>query len=195
MAAGFVIQDMKPTLYTIGHSTRALDEFLELLKIHGIGTLVDVRTIPKSRRMPHFSQEPLRKSLKKAGLNYVHLPSLGGLRKPRKDSGNMAWRNSAFRGYADYMGTEEFEEGLAELNAITKAGPTAIMCAEAVPWRCHRSLISDILAARGVQVLHITGKGKPSPHKMTAFARVSGSGKKAKVDYPLPDEGQLELGF
>jgi uncharacterized protein (DUF488 family) len=184
---------MKPALYTIGHSTRTLEEFLKLLELHGIRTLVDVRTIPKSRRMPHFSQESLKISLKKAGVGYVHLPALGGLRKPRKDSGNMAWRNAAFRGFADYMGTDEFEEGLAELNAIIKAGPSAIMCAEAVPWRCHRSLISDVETARGVEVLHITSKSRPSPHKMTAFARVTKPGKKAHVDYPLPDDDQQEL--
>ncbi len=133
------------TLYTIGHSTRTLEEFLDLLQAHGIQELVDVRTIPQSRRYPHFGKDALATALKEAGIVYTHLPQLGGLRHTTKDSVNTGWRNLSFRGYADYMATNAFEEGLQALKAIAEQRITAIMCAEAVPWRCHRSLIADDL--------------------------------------------------
>lgn len=167
-----------PQIFTIGHSTRRLDEFIALLAEHGIVTLADVRTVPASRRVRHFGKAALERSLPEAGVAYVHIPELGGLRKPRPDSVNSAWRNASFRGYADYMQTPEFEAGLERLLALPR--PVAIMCAEAVPWRCHRSLVADALLARGVQVEDILGPGVHRPHEMTPFARVQG----ARVSYP-----------
>ena len=164
----------------IGHSTRPIGELLELLRAAGIATLADVRTIPRSRANPQFEQPALARALEQAGIAYVHLPQLGGLRHARRDSPNGGWRNASFRGYADYMQTPEFEEGLCQLRALAKAGPVAIMCAEAVPWRCHRSLISDALLARGVVVEHVVGKGKTRPHRLTPFARIDGR----RVTYP-----------
>jgi uncharacterized protein (DUF488 family) len=168
------------TLSTVGHSIHPIEEFISLLQAHGIRRLVDVRTIPKSRRNPQFSQENLRDSLHTAGIEYRHLPGLGGLRHPRKDSINTGWRNASFRGYADYMQTPEFGESLDQLIGITSVAPTAIMCAEAVPWRCHRSLIADALVARGIQVLDILNVTKSQPHAMTQFAKVEGQ----QVTYP-----------
>ena len=150
-------------------------------------TLADVRTIPRSRRNPWFASDALAEALPASGIRYVHLPALGGLRHARKDSPNAAWRNASFRGYADYMQTSEFEEGLAELRAACLQATTAIMCAEAVYWRCHRSLIADIATVRGAQVQHIMGPGKATPHRLTAFAKVEGG----RVTYPAQagDEG------
>ena len=179
-------------VYTIGHSTRSLDEFVELLRVHGIGRLADVRTVPRSRRHPHFSAEALGRSLPAIGIEYRHFPGLGGLRKPRRDSRNGAWRHEGFRGYADYMETGEFREALTDLIAWSATGPeragpdaerraavsgppetrVALMCAEAVWWRCHRQLTADALLARGVEVRHITGTGPAAAHKLTDFARV-----------------------
>jgi uncharacterized protein (DUF488 family) len=167
-------------VYTIGHSTRSIESFLELLRTHGIRHVVDVRTIPRSRHNPQFNRESLPGSLRTAGIVYSHMPELGGLRRARKDSTNTGWRNASFRGFADYMQTEEFEAGLARLIALAEREPTAILCAEAVPWRCHRSLIADALAARGVGAKHITGPGPSQPHALTQFARVEG----ARVRYP-----------
>jgi uncharacterized protein (DUF488 family) len=164
----------------IGHSTRPIGELLELLRSAAVATLADVRTIPRSRANPQFEQPALARALEQAGIAYVHLPQLGGLRHARRDSPNGGWRNASFRGYADYMQTPEFEEGLCQLRALAKAGPVAIMCAEAVPWRCHRSLISDALLARGVVVEHVVGKGKTRPHRLTPFARIDGR----RVTYP-----------
>jgi uncharacterized protein (DUF488 family) len=164
----------KPVLiYTIGHSTRPLDDFLALLGAHGIRRLVDIRSIPKSRRHPHFAGEALSASLAAAGIEYAHRKALGGMRKPRPDSRNTAWRVEGFRGYADYMETEAFRAALEEL-LVMAAGPvpTAIMCAEAVPWRCHRQLVADALVAKGVEVRHITSASLASPHTLTEFARV-----------------------
>jgi uncharacterized protein (DUF488 family) len=158
-----------------------VDELIALLAAAGVTTLADVRTIPRSRANPQFEGAALARSLGAAGIRYVHLPPLGGLRHARKGSvENAAWRNSSFRGYADHMQTPEFEEGLCQLRTLAREGPVAVMCAEAVPWRCHRSLLADALLARGVVVQHITGHGRTQPHRLTAFARLEGR----KVTYP-----------
>ena len=167
-------------LYTVGHSTRTLDELVELLRAHGIDVLVDIRTIPRSRRHPHFSADALRETLPERHIRYVHLPRLGGLRKTRADSPNTGWRNASFRGYADYMASDEFEQGLEELRAATATGTVAIMCAEAVPWRCHRNLVADALTARGASVRHITSASRATEHSLTPFARIEGD----RVTYP-----------
>ncbi len=170
-------------LYTIGHSTRTLDELVEALKSFGVRTLVDIRTVPRSRHVAQFNRETLSRSLPRRGIRYRHLPALGGLRKPRPDSENTAWRNQSFRGFADYMSTPEFANGLDELRMLAReAGPVAVMCAEAVPWRCHRSLVADALAARGDTVVDIMAPGKGSPHKLTPWAKVDGT----RVTYPGP---------
>ncbi|HZZ85866.1 MAG TPA: DUF488 domain-containing protein [Anaeromyxobacteraceae bacterium] len=174
----------KARVLAVGHSTRPFAELLALLQSAGVRTLVDVRTIPRSRANPQYEGPALAAGLAAAGVAYVHLARLGGLRHARKDSPNGAWRNASFRGYADHMLTPEFEEGLTELRALARAGPVALMCAEAVPWRCHRSLIADALFARGVVVHHITGKGRTRPHRLTPFARVEGR----RVLYP-PEPG------
>ena len=171
-----------PTLWTIGHSTRSSEEFLSLLTAHGIGRLVDVRRYPGSRRYPHFHSDALAKSLSEAGLAYRHMPNLGGRRTARADSPNKGWKNASFRGYADYMQTEEFEEALEELMAYSTTLQTVIMCAEAVPWRCHRSLIADKLLTDGWEVLHIMGPGQVQRHRLTAFAVQRGG----RLVYPAP---------
>jgi uncharacterized protein (DUF488 family) len=167
-------------IFTIGHSTRPIEEFIRLLREYEIELLVDVRTIPKSRYNPQFNTEALYKSLKNAEIEYVHNPGLGGLRHAHKDSINLGWRNDSFRGYADYMQTEEFRENLEKLIDLASAKRVAIMCAEAVPWRCHRSLISDALLARGIVASHIVGTGEPKPHTLTSFAVING----CAVTYP-----------
>jgi uncharacterized protein (DUF488 family) len=160
-------------IWTIGHSTRMIDEFISLSEQHGIKLLADVRLLPGSKRYPQFNKEQLADSLGKAGIVYEHFPELGGRRKPRKDSPNTAWRNESFRGYADYMETEEFDKGVKRLlDLATHAGPTAIMCAEAVWWRCHRALISDYLKARGMHVMHILDPSKAEPHPYTSAAQM-----------------------
>jgi uncharacterized protein (DUF488 family) len=169
----------------IGHSTRPIDEFVELLRAAGVATVADIRTIPRSRANPQYEGPALARALAAAGIGYAHLPRLGGLRHARKDSPNAAWRNASFRGYADHMQTPEFEEGLCELRALAKSGPVALVCAEAVPWRCHRSLLADALAARGVLVRHIAGKGRTVPHRLTPFARMHGR----QVTYPAEGSG------
>lgn len=162
-------------IWTIGHSTRTIDDFISLLKANGIKLLIDVRSLPGSKRYPQFNKEALADSLGKAGIRYEHFPELGGRRKPKADSPNTAWRNESFRGYADYMETEEFHEAVERLlDLATDAGPTAIMCAEAVWWRCHRSLISDYLKARGIEVMHILDANKTEPHPFTSAARIVG---------------------
>ena len=171
---------MLSRLWTIGHSTRSLEAFVELLRAHGIERLVDVRRFPRSRRHPHFNTDALADTLPGAGVSYRHLPGLGGFRRARPDSRNAGWRNASFRGYADYMETDEFAGHLATLLEEARAGPTAYMCAEAVPWRCHRSLISDALVARGVEVRHILGPAPAELHTLTAGARVEGR----RVVYP-----------
>ncbi len=165
---------------TIGHSTRTLEAFLKMLAAHGVRHLVDVRTVPRSRRNPQFNRDSLPESLRAAGIAYSHMPGLGGLRHPRPDSMNSAWRNPGFRGYADYMQTPEFEQHLGQLLDLAQKEQIAILCAEAVPWRCHRSLLSDALAARGIAVEHVMSETKRQPHKLTPFARVEGM----QVTYP-----------
>lgn len=160
------------TLWTIGHSTKPIDEFLALLTSHGIKCLVDVRTVPRSRHNPQYNSHTLAKHLKKTRLGYVHQPELGGLRKPKKDSLNAAWKNASFRGYADYMQTDAFRTALVTLMAGSRNVPTAIMCAEAVPWRCHRSLIADALTVHGWNVRHIMTNSKADRHRLTPFAVV-----------------------
>ena len=160
------------TIYTIGHSTRTIEQFIELLKAHDIEELVDVRTIPKSRHNPQFCAEELAASLQRAGIAYKHLARLGGLRHASKDSVNLGWQNISFRGFADYMATSEFQAGLDELKALAEKKTVAIMCAEAVPWRCHRSLIADALTIQGWQVLHIQSRKTASPHELTSFLKV-----------------------
>lgn len=170
------------TLWTIGHSTRPIEEFVTLLKAHDIRLLIDVRTTPYSRHNPQFNSESLAADLKAAGIVYRHLPELGGRRKPKPDSRNQGWRNASFRGYADYMQTEEFWKALEELMADGKKEPTAVMCAEAVPWRCHRSLISDALVSQGWTVRHILSSAPANQHSLTSFARVANG----SVGYPKP---------
>jgi uncharacterized protein (DUF488 family) len=160
-------------IWTIGHSTRDIDVFISLLKENGIKLLADVRSLPGSKRYPQFNKETLANSLGKAEIRYEHFPELGGRRKPRDDSRNTAWRNASFRGYADYMETEEFHKGVGRLlDLAAQAGPAAIMCAEAVWWRCHRSLISDYLQVRGIEVTHIIDAKRIEPHPLTSAAHV-----------------------
>ena len=175
-----------PELLTVGHSNRPLPEFLDLLTGHGVKLLADVRTVPRSRHNPQFNRETLPASLAVAGIEYTHMARLGGLRKPRADSRNTGWRNLSFRGYADYMETPEFEQALAELIDFAGGRRLAIMCAEAVPWRCHRSMVADALTARGVEVFHIVSPTRVDPHKLTAFAHI----EDGRVTYPSSD---LEL--
>jgi uncharacterized protein (DUF488 family) len=165
---------------TIGHSTRPSEALIEMLKTQGISRLIDVRTIPRSRHNPQYNSEALAAALAAAGIAYEHRKELGGLRHPRKDSPNTAWRNDSFRGYADYMQTPEFTAALDALIALAGREPVAIMCAEAVPWRCHRSLIADALVVRGILVEHIMSAGKAEPHALTSFAHAEG----AWVTYP-----------
>jgi uncharacterized protein (DUF488 family) len=165
---------------TIGHSTRTLDEFIGLLQAHAVARVVDVRTIPRSWHNPQFNKDSLPDSLKKAGLSYVHLPRLGGLRHAKPDSINVGWRNASFRGYADYMQTPEFELGLGELIQLATQERVAIMCAEAVPWRCHRSLIADALLVRGIRIEDVMSLTRRTIHTLTPFAKVRGT----KITYP-----------
>jgi len=168
-------------VYTIGHSTRPQAELIDLLRHYGVVTLADVRIIPRSRHNPQFNREVLAEALPAAGIAYVHLPLLGGLRHGLGDaSPNTGWRNESFRAYADYMQTAEFAEGLAQLRALTEAGPVALMCAEAVPWRCHRSLIADALTIRGVSVREIWSDTRAEVHKLRPFAHVDG----LRLTYP-----------
>jgi uncharacterized protein (DUF488 family) len=177
----------KPLIRTVGHSTRPVDALIEMLKAHGVERLIDVRTIPKSRYNPQYNREPLERTLRDARIAYEHMKALGGLRHPRKDSPNTGWRNESFRGYADYMQTPEFDSALLALVAMAAHEPVVIMCAEAVPWRCHRSLISDALTARGYPVEHIMSATKSDPHTMTSFARVEGT----SVTYPAGAQERL----
>ena len=164
-------------IWTIGHSTRSIEEFTGLLQQHGIAALADVRLLPGSKRYPHFNSDALAASLAARGIRYEHFRELGGRRKPRADSPNTTWRNDAFRGYADYMETADFEAGIARLLSLSKnAGATALMCAEAVWWRCHRGLVSDYLKARGIEVLHIVNANKADPHPWTSAATLVGGG-------------------
>lgn len=171
------------TIWTIGHSTRSADDFIELLQANGITGLADVRTIPKSRRHPHFARAALAARLSQKGIEYRHFAALGGLRKPRADSPNGAWRNESFRGYADHMMTPEFSRAVDELLEFGSQRAVAVMCAEAVWWQCHRMLLSDALMARGVGVEHIMsqrGRRALQPHRLTPFARIEAG----QVSYP-----------
>jgi uncharacterized protein (DUF488 family) len=170
---------VKP-IFTVGHSTHSAEEFAALLQAHRIELLVDVRTVPRSRHNPQFNRDTLPETLRRAGIGYLHLGELGGLRKARADSTNTGWRNLSFRGYADHMETAEFEKGLARLIDEAETRRAAVMCAEAVPWRCHRSLIADALVARGAEVFELSGVTRAQPHRMTPFARVEGN----RVSYP-----------
>ena len=169
-----------PIVLTVGHSTRTLEEFFGLLQAHGATRVVDVRTVPRSRHNPQFDKAALPRALKKAGLGYVHLPGLGGLRHAKRDSLNVGWRNASFRGYVDYMQTPEFEQSLEELIRLAKQEPIAIMCAEAVPWRCHRSLIADALLVRGIRTEDIMSPTRRQVHVLTPFAKVRGT----TITYP-----------
>jgi uncharacterized protein (DUF488 family) len=160
-------------IWTIGHSTRSIEDFTAALEANGIKLLADVRSLPGSKRYPQFNKEALAKSLNKRGIRYEHFPELGGRRQPRSNSKNTAWRNQSFRGYADYMEMEEFRKGVERLLDLAKrSGPAAIMCAEAVWWRCHRSLIADFLKASGVEVVHILDANKTEPHPLTSAAKI-----------------------
>jgi len=169
-----------PLIYTVGHSTHPAEQFLELLQAHGVTHLADVRTVPKSRRHPQFGSNVLGVFLHAHGITYRHFPALGGLRTPRPDSANTGWRHPGFRGYADHMESDEFRQGLEDLLEFAAAGPTAIMCAEAVWWRCHRQLLADALLARDLPVYHILSTSDAKPHRLSEFARV----ERGRVTYP-----------
>jgi uncharacterized protein (DUF488 family) len=169
------------TVWTIGHSTHTFEAFVRLLAMHDISLLADIRTVPKSRRHPHFIAEALARSLPGRGVTYVELPRLGGWRRATPDSPNDAWRNLSFRGYADYAMSNDFDEGLAQLRELAAAQSTAMMCAEALWWRCHRRLVADRLVLAGDTVCHIAADGRTSVHQLTAFAAVSADGH---VTYP-----------
>jgi uncharacterized protein (DUF488 family) len=174
------IAEPSPIVLTIGHSTRTLEEFIGLLQAHRAACVVDVRTVPRSRHNPQFNNAALPRALKEAGLGYVHLPGLGGLRHAKRDSLNAGWRNASFRGYADYMQTPDFEQSLEELTGLAKQERIAIMCAEAVPWRCHRSLIADALLVRGIRTEDIMSPTRRQVHVFTPFAKVRGT----TITYP-----------
>lgn len=177
-------EDAVPDVWTVGHSTRDLETFLDLLRTHRIEGLADVRRYPGSRRFPHFGRDALSAALEEAGIAYRHMPALGGRRKPRPDSPNSVWRNESFRGYADYMETAEFAEAMAELLDWARERRVAVMCSEAVWWRCHRSLISDYLKSVGAGVWHIRDGQEPEEHPFTAAARIEGG----RLTYRPPDE-------
>ena len=176
-------------IFTIGHSTRPLEEFIGMLQGHAIEHLADIRTIPRSRHNPQFNTDTLPAALASAGIAYTHLPGLGGLRPQRAHSINTGWRNASFRAYADYMQTEEFNGHIERLIAMAENERIALMCAEAVPWRCHRSLIGDALLVRNIDVEEIVGAEKLAPHTLTPFAQVEGT----RITYPSdePATGQL----
>jgi uncharacterized protein (DUF488 family) len=169
-----------PTVLTIGHSTHPWKVFLALLRAHRVDRVIDVRSIPRSRHNPQFNQKALRTKLRSARISYVHLRKLGGLRHARRDSPNMGWRNNSFRGFADYMQTSEFNAGLQRLIKLARQKRTALMCAEAVPWRCHRSLIADALTVLGIRVEDIMSKNRSQLHSLTSFARV----RRRCITYP-----------
>ena len=169
------------TVLTVGHSIRTLEEFVQLLESYGVTLLVDVRTVPRSRHNPQFNKETLPTSLKHYGIRYIHLPEIGGLRRPKPNSENLAWKNISFRGYADYMQTKEFTDNLLKIIALARENRLALMCAEALPWRCHRSLISDALVVRHVKVEHIISATSIINHELNEMAHVEGT----KITYPL----------
>ena len=171
---------MTTCVYTIGHSTRSLEDFVGLLSLFGVRLIADVRSIPHSAHSPQFDIAALQRSLPERGISYVHLAELGGFRQPKPASLNCGWRNERFRGYVDYMQTQEFADGVDRLSVLARRSRTAIMCAEAVPWRCHRSLIADALLIRGIDVIDIIGAHSAGPHRLTPFASVRGT----SVTYP-----------
>jgi uncharacterized protein (DUF488 family) len=172
---------------TIGHSNRPIEEFIDLLRQNEVAVLLDIRTVPKSRHNPQFGQDQLPLSLKEAGIAYRQMPGLGGLRRALKDSPNSGWRNTSFRGYADYMQTPEFAENVEAVIALAQTTRCALMCAESVPWRCHRSLVADALLVRGIAVEHIINPGKRRPATLTPFAKVEGT----RILYP-PEEPETD---
>jgi uncharacterized protein (DUF488 family) len=172
----------RSVVFTIGHSTRPIADFIHLLKSHGVQRVVDVRTMPRSRFNPQFDIAQLPDLLQAANIHYAHLPGLGGLRRPQPDSINLAWRNQSFRGYADYMQTPLFKQSLQRCLELAGAERVALMCAEAVPWRCHRSLIADALIAHGVDAREIVSDSQARPHALTPFAKIDGT----DVTYPVP---------
>lgn len=174
-----------PVVFTIGHSNRSLEEFIDLLRQNAIAHVVDVRTVPRSRHNPQYEQESLRHSLEEVGIAYTHHAALGGLRHRRRDSINTAWRNKSFQGYADYMQTPEFDAGVEALVALAWAQRCVLMCAEAVPWRCHRSLIADALLVRKIRVEDIINAGRRRAHTLTPWSRVEGE----HITYPAVESG------
>ena len=190
MIAARKTRSRRPVVLTVGHSTRTLEAFLHLLRAHDVKRIVDVRSIPRSRHNPQFNRETLPAKLRAVGIGYVYVRKLGGLRHARRDSPNRGWRNASFRGYADYMGNTEFEEGLARLLKLAQEKRCALMCAEAVPWRCHRSLVADALLVRGISVEHIMSEQHRQTHSLTPFAKV----ERKRVTYPsdnsLPITGE-----
>ena len=176
----------RDTIFTVGHSTLKLEDFIAMLEAYGIECLADIRTVPRSRHNPQFNANALAAGLRRHRIAYVPLQALGGLRRPRKDSINTGWRNDSFRGYADYMQTEEFAHGLDELIELSQKRRTAIMCAEAVPWRCHRSLVADALSVRGIPIIEVLSATSYRVHQLTPFARVRGT----SIAYPS-EQGTL----
>ena len=176
-------------VFTIGHSTRVLDAFISLLQAHSVTMVVDIRTVPRSRHNPQFNNETLPVNLRTAGMGYTHMAGLGGLRHAQKDSPNMGWHNASFRGFADYMQTEEFEKNLQELIHLAKSEQIVLMCAEALPWRCHRSLIADALWVRDIRIEHIMSMNRRSPHALTPFAQVDG----LRITYPPDAEAKNQI--
>ena len=177
---------VQATVFTIGHSTRTLAEFITILRAHGVRRVVDVRSIRRSRHNPQFNRETLARHLRAARIGYLHLKKLGGLRRAKADSKNLGWHNASFRGFADYMQTNEFRVGLERLEKLAVGRPTAIMCAEAVPWRCHRSLIADALVVRDLPVQDILNESRARDHELTPFARVRG----LRITYPTDKPGK-----
>lgn len=167
-------------IFTIGHSNRSLEEFIELLQLNEVELVADVRTVPRSRYNPQFNRDTLPESLREAGIGYLHIAGLGGFRHTVSDSVNTGWRNASFQGFADYMQTKEFEDNLETLIELSRTEQVAVMCAEAVPWRCHRSLIADALLIRGIRVEDILGKGERREHALTSWAKVNGT----TITYP-----------
>lgn len=180
--------ESSPIVLTIGHSTRSLDEFIRLLQAHGVSCVVDVRTVPRSRHNPQFNKASLPRALEKAGVSYVHLRGLGGLRHAKRDSLNLGWRNASFRGFADYMQTPAFEESLRELIQLATEERVALMCAEAVPWRCHRSLIADALLVSRIRTEHIMSLTRRQIHTLTPFAKV----RRTTITYPAENQRRTQ---
>jgi uncharacterized protein (DUF488 family) len=176
-----LVKELELVVFTIGHSTRTIEEFVELIKTYAVNLVVDVRTVPRSRHNPQFNKETLPNTLKPEGIKYIHMPEIGGLRRPKHDSVNLAWKNMGFRGYADYMQTKEFTDSLLKIIALARENHLVLLCAEALPWRCHRSLISDALLVRHVKVEHIISATSCLNHQLNDMAQVEGT----KITYPL----------